>query len=583
MCAPSQNRFSNFLFALLLLSPACAWTAPPPPGFTAPDRAVCRINPVAAAQRTSALKAAPFFQVPLSPTTAYVLVIRVDFSDKIMTKTKTETESFMESLKQYYSENSYSLFTVSATVTQSTTSAGNTGAQGAYRLPQTLASYAQGLCTNYDQIAKDALSAANTDYNMAPFNHVMIYHAGIGAETANDSSCQTDNIWSVFAPTIPPTGLQTDGIRSPMTYNGRTFNGATFVPESEAQNISPLGVICHEYGHQLGLPDLYKTPSNSVVGKWSLMDAGIYIGSPLGSNPAHLDAWSKQFLGFFSSPQTVTASDSAQTLSLGYAAGTANAYVRIPISGVGGVNPNTEYFLIERRGRSSLTGKIYDDALPYGTLQDGYLIWHVDDSILSSEERLAANSVNSGSPNLGLDLVEAGGTGQAALTSGVESDSFPGSTGRNIFAAPFSNAFGGQQTGIAVTGFYGAALTVKKAFAGESQEITRVINFPNPGGPAYAQKQGAPAGTLTTIVLHASKPAQNILLTLHDMSGALVRDVPEFLIRANGSASGTQKFVYEFDWDGTTDDGGRAAAGVYLYRFRIDDNKSETGKLILIR
>ena len=63
----------------------------------------------------------------------------------------------------------------------------------------------------------------------------------------------------------------------------------------------------------------------------------------------------------------------------------------------------------------------------------------------------------------------------------------------------------------------------------------------------------------------------------------LVRDVPEYLIRGNGSASGNQKFVYEFDWDGRTDSGESAAPGVYFYRFRADDSKFKTGKLVIIR
>ncbi len=583
---PSRHPFSKFLFLLALAAPSKAWAVPPAPGMQRPVENVCRTNPLAHSARISALKSAPFFQVPLSPTTAYVLAVRVDFSDKPMTKTKAETESFMADLKRFYLENSFGVLTVSATVTNRT-SGGTAGANGAYRMSSTLASYAQGVCSNFDQIAKEALSAADTDYVLTPFNHVMIYHAGIGAETANDSGCQTDNIWSVFAPTVAVSASQSDGIRNGGTdlfaYDGKAFNGAVYVPESEGSGISPLGVICHEYGHQLGLPDLYKTASLSVVGKWSLMDAGIYIGSPQGSNPAHLDAWSKQFLGFFSSPQTITVSDSIQDISLAFAETAPNAYARIPVSGVSGVDGNKEYFLIEKRGKSSATGKFYDDALPYGSLGEGYLLWHVDDNIMTSETRLTDNNVNAGVPNFGLDLVEASGNAPGLTTSGSEADPFPGSSGRNIFAAPLSNSFSSQQTGILLTGFYNSKLSAKKAFASSAQEFVKLINFPNPGGPAYPQKQSAPAGTVTTIVLQVSKPAQSIKLTIHDLSGSLVKDVPEFSLRANASASGTQKFVYEFDWDGRTDSGESAAPGLYFYRFRIDESITKTGKLVLVR
>ena len=56
-----------------------------------------------------------------------------------------------------------------------------------------------------------------------------------------------------------------------------------------------IGVFCHEYGHALGLPDLYDTTiASQGVGKWSLMGAGTWNGvKRAGDCPAHLDAWSK--------------------------------------------------------------------------------------------------------------------------------------------------------------------------------------------------------------------------------------------------------------------------------------------------
>lgn len=583
--------FSGFIL-LFLFNPSLLLAVPPPPGFKQPIQNPCKVNPIAIKKNFQRIKAAPFFPLPLSPTTSYIAVIRVDFSDKSMTKSKAETEQFFESLKNFYLENSYGILTVSATVTNRI-SGGSAGAQGAYRLPSSLASYAQGICSNFSDLAKDALSAADTDLNFADartdlagnqsYSHVMIYHAGIGAETANDSGCQTDNIWSVFAPTVAASAAVTEGIRVPFAADGISFNGATVVPENEAQNIEPLGVICHEYGHQLGLPDLYQTSAKAVVGQWSLMDSGVYIGSPKGSNPAHLDAWSKQFLGFFSNPNTITPTESPMTFPLDFALSSGNAFVKIAISGVSGVDSSKEYFLIERRAAASLTKKIYDDSLPFGIQKEGYLIWHIDDSIAADSSRLEANNINNGSPNLGVDLVEAAGGGAIALTSGKESDPFPGSEGNTLFAAPHSNAFNGQQSGIVVTGFTSSQLTAKKAFATTDVEVTKTINFPNPGGPNYLQKSGAPAKTVTTIVLNLTRSAKKIELALYDITGILIKEVPQSSIKANGSATQTNKFVYEYDWDGTNGENESVASGVYLYRFKIDDSIVKTGKLVLIR
>lgn len=576
--SPSLNKlFLFFLFALA--SPALVFSVPPPEGSSFSLPSACKINPDAVAKRASALKAAPFFPAPLAATTAYVLVIRVDFADRPMSKTLAETQAFFDQMKSFYHENSYGLLTVSATVTN-----GGAGAQGSYRLSQNLTVYAQGICSNYDLIAKHSLSAADADVNLsngAPggnrFNHIMIYHAGLGAETTGDNGCQTDNIWSVFAPTVPASASQSDGIRMDVAFaaDGVAFNGATMVPESEAGGIDPLGVICHEYGHQLGLPDLYRTPSASAVGKWSLMDSGVYLGSPAGSNPSHLDAWSKLFLGF-SRPQTVPLG-AGQNVFLDFAASSANAFVRIPVAA-------NEYFLIERRGNSSLTGKVYDNSLPLGGSSQGFVVWHIDDGIASNEARLAANNVNNGSPYFAVDLVEADGAGGGTTpTNGKDSDFFPGSKGKTLFATPLSNDFAGNQTGATVSDFLSSTLFVKFAVGAPVLEIAKVVNFPNPGGPGYAQRTGSPSGTFTTLVLNTSRPALELKLTIHNLAGRLVKNVTPGLIRANGNAISNNKFVYEYDWDGKDDDGETVPAGVYLYRFKADGKEHKSGKLVLIR
>ena len=72
--------------------------------------------------------------------------------------------------------------------------------------------------------------------------------------------------------------------------------------------------------------------------------------------------------------------------------------------------------------------------------------------------------------------------------------------------------------------------------------------------------------------MNATRPPQQLKLTIHEISGALVRDVSQLEIKANGNAMGTHKFVYEYDWDGKNDRGDAAAPGVYLYRFKADDS-----------
>ncbi|MEG0895019.1 MAG: immune inhibitor A [Oscillospiraceae bacterium] len=59
----------------------------------------------------------------------------------------------------------------------------------------------------------------------------------------------------------------------------------------------PMDGFIHEYGHVLGLPDLYclNENSNMLMGYWSLM-CGCYAGKPSGSLIGSYGAWCKKFL-----------------------------------------------------------------------------------------------------------------------------------------------------------------------------------------------------------------------------------------------------------------------------------------------
>ena len=68
-----------------------------------------------------------------------------------------------------------------------------------------------------------------------------------------------------------------------------------------------LGVFAHEFGHDLGLPDLYDTSGNTggaenSTGFWTLMSSGANIGDGgpegIGDDPTDLGAWEKLQLGW---------------------------------------------------------------------------------------------------------------------------------------------------------------------------------------------------------------------------------------------------------------------------------------------
>ncbi len=62
-----------------------------------------------------------------------------------------------------------------------------------------------------------------------------------------------------------------------------------------------VGVFAHEYGHDLGLPDLYDYYGENSTAFWTLMSSGSWIDEgkdTIGNKPSHMGAWEKFQLGW---------------------------------------------------------------------------------------------------------------------------------------------------------------------------------------------------------------------------------------------------------------------------------------------
>jgi M6 family metalloprotease-like protein len=123
-----------------------------------------------------------------------------------------------------------------------------------------------------------------------------------------------------------------------------------------------LGVVTHEYGHMIGLPDLYDGSRVTWgIGYWGVMGYGSYGWRRTG--PYQLSAWSKVQLGWVT--PTVVTQDLTDLLIPPVE--TNPVVYQVWRDGV----PGDEYFLLENRQNI-----LYDTHLP----GRGLLIWHVDRS-----------------------------------------------------------------------------------------------------------------------------------------------------------------------------------------------------------
>jgi M6 family metalloprotease-like protein len=310
------------------------------------------------------------------------------------------------------------------------------------------------------EIADDQL-----DYN--DYDAIMIIHAGAGQE-ADINGTNPEELFSTFLTRrslqagIDPENDDFPGIE---TNDGIILKELVIMPETEWQPdftlgdpvYGLLGVICHQFGYQIGLPTLFDNDSDNGasagIGSFGLMGTGVWNAN--GFVPPLPCAWSRYYLGweddniielnssFENMPLTFPTADDEDTPKL----------YKINIS-------DKEYFLLENRqqnpdgsmlsGDPSFTFALLpegqQDVYPPGHPNEGQpkfnfmentykgcewdfylpglggpdspvidgsgmLIWHIDENIIDAnfDPDFESNSINADASHKGIDLEEADG------------------------------------------------------------------------------------------------------------------------------------------------------------------------------
>jgi len=132
-------------------------------------------------------------------------------------------------------------------------------------------------------------------------DHFQAIHAGEGEE-AGGGAQGADAIWSHRwyaysnnTGVTGPTGNLAGGVQLGDT--GMWIGDYTTEPENGG-----LGVFTHEFGHDLGLPDLYDTAGgDNGTGFWTLMSGGSWLNhgtDAIGTTPGYMGPWEKLQLGW---------------------------------------------------------------------------------------------------------------------------------------------------------------------------------------------------------------------------------------------------------------------------------------------
>ncbi|UCG30375.1 MAG: M6 family metalloprotease domain-containing protein [candidate division WOR-3 bacterium] len=508
------------------------------------------------------------------------LVLLVDFADNQHQYTSLSFDSLIyfdntTSLRDYYREVSYGRFTISQT--SEVTDWYRVPREYSYYVGDSFGFYPGAFPQNAQGVVWAACSLADPSIDFSQFDEdgndtvdvVFLVHAGPGAEEGFPG--YTAHIWS------HQWQLSNTGTGCPSAYltdDGVYVDYYSMEPERFELYTGRItvGVFAHEFGHILGLTDLYDTDYSTFgIGLFGLMGAGswgrVNDRAIPGSSPTHLCAWSKYQLGFVD-PVAVDRIGVSRLENQDVPCASCNPFAVRLLEDPGGPNweyPGTmgEYFLVENRFRRG-----FDQSLP----GDGLLILHVDDSKGSnSDESHPLVGVMQADGDLSYLLHDLG----SANDLWKNSEYGFGDTSR-----PASLDYAGNPTGVWVYDIGPPDSIMRASFWVTPVLLGSIYSLPNPyradREPSWGEK-----------VIISYLPSDTV---------ELANQFPEFKVTIYNLAAERVRVLdtepYEIDrygrrafWDLKNEGNEDVVSGMYLYVIEIQGDKVErrTGRLTIIR
>jgi immune inhibitor A len=286
----------------------------------------------------------------VAPDRIRVVFVLAQFVDLAMGRPReyfTDAErraGLVERLVDYYSEVSHGHLLVEPTVAEGIVTVAQPRAR--YRQkPAALVRDATSalLATPAERAAHAALERADA---------VIVFFAGPGEES--DLRGGARDPWSNFTALVPPV----------VTPGGRRLGKGCVIAASEREGLSSFGVLCHEFGHLLGLPELYAPGGapHEGIGVWGLMGQGTWLGR--GDRPPHPSAWCKVAMGW-ANVEIIGTSGRVTLPAVDHSG-------RVVKLWASGPEQPWAYVLIENRQRRGTDGRLPGS---------GLLVWRIDERV----------------------------------------------------------------------------------------------------------------------------------------------------------------------------------------------------------
>lgn len=284
---------------------------------------------------------------PLPPRDHYDLLYNSPSTEDIVVPTG--------SVRTYFRTNSYGAFDVKSTVVGWITLSKPEGyyANGDYGFVRIREAIEEGLDHVQNDLGYDFNEFDANDDGVVDGFGILV--SGYGAEFAGADCEGADNVNRVWS------HKGTVDWKSENNVTVDRYYVSSGLRNKCGSDIARMGVICHELGHYLGLPDLYdNTWKGSGIGALDVMSQSWgYDGT--GVYPPLLSAWSKVSVGWV--VPTVIDRDGAFELE--------NSETSDRVYKIDAGFPRGEYLLLENRQPNG-----YDSRIPHG----GIAIWHIDEN-----------------------------------------------------------------------------------------------------------------------------------------------------------------------------------------------------------
>jgi len=250
----------------------------------------------------------------------------------------------VERLVDYYAEVSHGHLEIQATIAADVVTVAQPQARYVQKPAQLVRdAFRAFIASSGDSAARAAVESADA---------IIVFFAGPGKES--DLQGSANDPWSNFTGIAPP--IETPG--------GHRIQKACVIAADQREGLSSFGVLCHEFGHLLGLPELYAPggATHEGIGVWGLMGQGTWLGR--GDRPPQVSAWCKVAMGWME-PELIERSGRVTLPAVDHSGRVIKLWARGP-------EYPWEYYLIENRQRRGT-----DASLP----GSGLLIWRVDERV----------------------------------------------------------------------------------------------------------------------------------------------------------------------------------------------------------